>query len=117
MEMQRIQKSLNDFEKEGLTLSDFKSYKSTQIRTALYQDRKTDQQNMIQSPETDPYIYGKWILMKVQRQLRGERTIPLTSGVITVGHSCANKKEKKEGREGGTEGGRKEGRREEKKEL
>lgn len=107
--MQRLQKSLNNFLKEELTISDFKSYKSTHIRTALYHDRKTAQLNKTQSPEVNPRIYGKWILMRAQRQPSGQRTVLSTSGAITTGYPCASKIE--------SNAGRREGRREEKEEL
>ena len=60
---------------------------------------------MIQSPEIDTPKYGKWILMQVQRQLSGQRTVFSTSGAITLDIHVQLRQKVSEG--GGNEGEKK----------
>lgn len=64
----------------GLILPNFKTYyKATVIKAEWHKDRYIHQQNRLENPEIDHFIYGQLIFNQVYKLYNGERIISLTN--------------------------------------
>lgn len=63
---------------ERFPLPDFKAYyKAIVLKTVCkwHKDKQTDEQQRINNPEVNPYLYGQLIFNRVPKQFNGEKSL------------------------------------------
>ena len=81
----------------GLTFPYFKTYyKAIAIKVQYWhKDRSIDQQNKIESPEINLYIYDQIIFIRVPSPFNGKKTVFSTNAAGNTGYLHAKRKKKK----------------------